>query len=283
MKNPRWKEAYPQQHKVKYGGKNLTTDDNWRVLHVNLYQSTSGTINANPLTGRYEDTITLSNTPASHYKLNSYQVSGANLYNTNKFDLEHSDVNVSATWDWVDYTDPKLGPTTRIGNLIWMCRDLNINVGNNTTRDCTYCGVQRYYTFSGATAAAATIGSGWRLPSLDDWYNLFDNCGGKANAGSALKASNGWRSNPSYQTDPYKFSAVGAGVFNAGRYDDDYDGTLVGYWTSNYTYIDQYKQYATQFQIWNGDSNIVNIGPVTTLYTTNGYHYTCVRLCKNAD
>ena len=63
--------------------------------YYHVYTSaTNGTIAAVPVSGISGTTVTLSNTPDTGYEFDSYSITGATLYDTNKFDINNSDVNV---------------------------------------------------------------------------------------------------------------------------------------------------------------------------------------------
>lgn len=63
--------------------------------YYHVYTSaTNGTISASPVSGISGTTVTLSNTPDTGYEFDSYSITGATLYDTNKFDINNSDVNV---------------------------------------------------------------------------------------------------------------------------------------------------------------------------------------------
>ena len=64
------------------------------VLYHVMTNGVNGTVVATPNTGYNGDTITLSNTPDAGYEFDSYSLTGATLYDTNKFDINNSDVNV---------------------------------------------------------------------------------------------------------------------------------------------------------------------------------------------
>ena len=64
------------------------------VLYHVTTNGVNGTVVATPNTGYNGDTITLSNTPDEGYEFDSYSLTGATLYDTNKFDIDNSDVNV---------------------------------------------------------------------------------------------------------------------------------------------------------------------------------------------
>lgn len=70
---------------------------------VFVNQSTGGTIAASPVEGYSGTTVTLSNTPATHYTFGSYNLTGATLKNSNQFDIGSTNVTVGATW----VEDPK--------------------------------------------------------------------------------------------------------------------------------------------------------------------------------
>lgn len=65
------------------------------VYNVNLKQTTGGTIAATPISGYDGDTVVLSYTINGDYSFNGYNITGATLYDTNKFDFDGSDVTVS--------------------------------------------------------------------------------------------------------------------------------------------------------------------------------------------
>jgi surface protein len=68
------------------------------IYNVILQQSTGGTISASPLSGHRNTEVTLSNKPNKDYIFKGYEISGSNLYNTNKFKFEESDVTAHAKW-----------------------------------------------------------------------------------------------------------------------------------------------------------------------------------------
>ena len=78
MKNPKWRCAYPNSHKVKFGGKFLTQ---WDGYHLTLEQSTGGTISADKLKGYQEQSANLSYTANQDYYFNGWQSTGANIQN----------------------------------------------------------------------------------------------------------------------------------------------------------------------------------------------------------
>ena len=75
------------------------------TYNVILQQSEGGVIGASPLTGNHNTEVTLSNTPSQDYVFNGYELSGANLYDTNKFKFVDSDVTAMAKWSY-EWPDP---------------------------------------------------------------------------------------------------------------------------------------------------------------------------------
>ena len=89
---------------VNFGGSYLS---GYKVPNYNviLQQSEGGIIGASPMTGKHNTEVTLSNTPSQDYIFNGYEISGSNLYETNKFKFVDSDVTAMAKWTY-DWPDP---------------------------------------------------------------------------------------------------------------------------------------------------------------------------------
>lgn len=75
------------------------------VYEIHLIQTPGGTIYANPMSGFAQTEVTLSNTPSQDYVFNGYEISGSNLYETNKFKFVDSDVTAMAKWTY-EWPDP---------------------------------------------------------------------------------------------------------------------------------------------------------------------------------
>ena len=112
MKNPKWKCAYPNSHKVKFGGKFLTQ---WDGYHLTLEQYTGGTISADKLKGYQGQSANLSYTANQDYYFNGWQSTGANIQN-NQVPLTQ---NTTAKGSFV-YTSPvrviHTKSTNKVGN-----------------------------------------------------------------------------------------------------------------------------------------------------------------------
>ena len=101
--------------------------------YYHVYTSaTNGTITAAPVSGISGTTVTLSNTPYTGYEFDSYSITGATLYDTNKFDIDNSDVNVVG--NFIQQHDP-YNPLDLPANTIRVrTSDGNVPIkGNNTT------------------------------------------------------------------------------------------------------------------------------------------------------
>lgn len=104
-------------------------------------------------------------------------------------------------------------PTVRIGNQVWMARNLittTLNDGqeislveDNTTWHklkepgyCWYNNSEKLYRSNGALYNWHAVNTGklcpvgWRVPTIRDWDVLFDYLGGKDIAGSKMKSTN---------------------------------------------------------------------------------------------
>ena len=64
------------------------------VYNVNVIQSENGSVSASPISGTYGTEVTLTNTPAEGYIFDRYELTGATLYDVNKFKIKKYDVDV---------------------------------------------------------------------------------------------------------------------------------------------------------------------------------------------
>ena len=155
-------------------------------------------------------------------------------------------------------------PVVRIGNQIWMAKNLNYRYYQKTYKGsakdtssycykdslsyCTEYG--RLYIWSAAVDSAGKLSSslhrdicpeGWHLPSKDEWETLLDSAGGLSVAGKRLKSKTGWTSYDPGDgvsvsgsgVDTYGFSVIasglldGSGFFGAYRYATFWSATSV--------------------------------------------------------
>jgi uncharacterized protein (TIGR02145 family) len=71
---------------------------------------------------------------------------------------------------------------------------------------------------------------GWHLPSKADWEKLFKSVGGAEVAGTKLRSKDGWINSIIHGTDPYKFTALPAGKYENGSFNENGYGAF--FWTS---------------------------------------------------
>jgi uncharacterized protein (TIGR02145 family) len=115
--------------------------------------------------------------------------------------------DISNNQKYKTFTDPRDGQKykiVKIKNQVWMAENLNYNAENS---ECYYknncVGYGRYYR---PDSKELVCPEGWRLPTRDDFEELFDAVGGYGYAGRALKSSNGWFNNGN-GTDAFGFNA----------------------------------------------------------------------------
>lgn len=78
------------------------------ILNISVTQGPNGTLSASQTTGRYGDVILLSNTANNGYEFTNYSITGATLTG-NRFELQHSDVNVAANYTYTGIKVPIRG------------------------------------------------------------------------------------------------------------------------------------------------------------------------------
>ena len=115
------------------------------------------------------------------------------------------------------FTDPRDGQAykvVQIGNVTWFAQNLNYKVTGSIcpegdSRNCDRYG--RLYTWE---VAQNVCPEGWLLPDSLDLAKLMEHAGGVAQAGDALKATDGWfkKGNGS---DAFGFKALPAGYRGA--------------------------------------------------------------------
>jgi len=149
---------------------------------------------------------------------------------------------------FTDSRDSKKYKTVKIGEQIWMAKNLNDpskggKCYGDKPENCKKYG--RLYTWEEATKACP---SGWHLPSDDEWQTLVNFAGGDNVAGKKLKAKTGWNNDNECKfdgqvmdtymvidfcgTDDYGFSALPGGCGNSdGRI--FYQVGSLGYWWSS--------------------------------------------------
>ena len=229
--------------------------------------ASNGTVTASPNSGIIGTTVTLSNTPDTGYEFDSYSLTGATLYDTNKFDINNSDVNVVGNFI---ASGPSFDEVT-IGTQTWMAKNLSIDDGQGgiSTRTVNYGQgdvVEYYYTWPAAVRVANSI-NGWHLPTDTEWTTLATAVGGSFTAGTSLKSTYGWSSGNG--DGSYSFAAFPAGYYSGSSYNSL--GSQARFWTS--TEKSSASAYIRQFKTGSQMSS--------NYFTKTGYAYS-VRLIKDS-
>lgn len=119
------------------------------IYNVSLIQDAHGTIAASPMSGHPNQTVTLSNTPATHYHFDSYSVSGATLTG-NQFKLVDQDVTAKGTFvedDKYNLTLQTNGYGTISASKTTGYAGDTVTLSNTPSADCTFAS----YAITGAT------------------------------------------------------------------------------------------------------------------------------------
>ena len=113
-----------------------------------------------------------------------------------------------------DPRDSKVYKTVKIGDQVWMGENLAFKTpdGWSVYEDISdYVKTHGYlYTWEAATKACP---DGWRLPSMQDWWNLSNGLGGDEEAGGKLKqaGTSSWKDPNTGATNSSGFTALSSG------------------------------------------------------------------------
>lgn len=193
-------------------GNNIIEIDGYTLMppkrNVNLIQTTGGTISASPLQGYDGEVVTLSNTPTGTNHFMGYNVTGATLYDTNKFKFDKSDVNVSGVFSPFDYV--YWGDDSQY-RYRWMTSNLAIDDGKSgiikvdTTVNGVDFGTQYYYNYKAVQRILTANGwdggsqttDQWKLPTRTEINTaLYKGNNSYTNLKSeVLKSTSGWNNN----------------------------------------------------------------------------------------
>ena len=127
--------------------------------------------------------------------------------------------------NFTDERDNQVYKTIKIGNQVWMAKNLNYKAENSYCYDDkdSYCDrYGRLYTWNSAMNACP---EGWHLPTKAEWETLFDFVGGDDVAGEKIKSADGSTNWYKKSSDAYGFSFLP----NGGRYDMGDDGGIAYY------------------------------------------------------
>ena len=117
--------------------------------------------------------------------------------------------------------------TIRIGNQVWMAKNLEVTVDssgraiNAVAYNHDSSLVNRYGRLYTLEEAQRACPAGWRLPTMQDWQNLFDQLGGMSEAGGRMKTVEYWDAPNVGASNSSGFSVFPAGGASAS---DQFDG-----------------------------------------------------------
>lgn len=137
---------------------------------------------------------------------------------------------------FVDERDGQEYRYTTIGDQVWMAENLNYEMDGAEVSRWSSCNQQENCEIQGLmyelNAASLACPKGWRLPSKNDWNELFESVGGIDVAGMRLKSTSGWKplnsGDISNGTDDCGFNAIPAVVT-----DKKNDGYEAGFLTTS--------------------------------------------------
>lgn len=199
-----------------------------------IIYSPAGSTDANPRSGYPGTEVVLTSTPNNGYEFDSYIVSGTNSVSGNTFIIENDPIAVTAVYKFTEVT---------IGNQTWMDTNLAFtDNGSDISRQrVSYDGgstyVYEYYYTWEAAKRIANMFPGWRLPTRQEYGDLYFNLPGIswADAGTALKSTYGWTPDQygdTNGTDDFGFTGLPAGYYDNGTFGNF--GTEFRFWTSDY-------------------------------------------------
>ena len=139
------------------------------IYNVSLIQDAHGTIAASPMSGHPNQTVTLSNTPATHYHFDSYSVSGATLTG-NQFKLVDQDVTAKGTFvedDKYNLTLQTNGYGTISASKTTGYAGDTVTLSNTPSADCTFAS----YAATGATINGSTLTFGSQAATAKANFN----------------------------------------------------------------------------------------------------------------
>jgi uncharacterized protein (TIGR02145 family) len=126
---------------------------------------------------------------------------------------------------FTDSRDGQQYPVIKMGDLLWMAKNLNHEIGNSWCYDNENSNCEKYGRLYDLNTAKKACPCGWHLSGANEWNELVRATGNLSAAGKKLKSKIFWNG-----TDEFGFSAL-----PSGRYDDgvfNYVGFYSSWWTA---------------------------------------------------
>ena len=207
--------------------------------------------------------------------------------------------------EMTDSRDGQVYKTVKIGDQVWMAENLNFETAasscyNDSSKYCDKYG--RLYTWAAAVGKSeeecglgkecnlssgnvrGVCPDGWYLPSEADYATLIEAVGGEKGAGTKLKSTSGWNDDDGESgngTDAFGFSALAAGISNAGYYGMGY---TTSFWGSTECGSEGVPETGNgcAYAMWL-DYDDVNVNLRSYAAKDLGYSVRCVKLDNGTD
>lgn len=140
--------------------------------------------------------------------------------------------------------------TVKIGNQIWMAKNLNVDVEGSMCYDNDPANCEKYGRLYTWEAAKRACPDGWHLPSKEDFKSLLDKVGSSDGERSANLRAPSWAEGE----DKYGFSALPAGSYYSDYEEFDYLGYYAYFWSST----ERDESYAYSLDIDGGSADVDN-------------------------
>lgn len=140
-----------------------------------------------------------------------------------------------------DERDGQVYKTVKIGGREWMAENLKYAYSWTYCYDLDTLNCEKYGRLYSWSAASQACPDGWRLPTHDEWEDLFETVGGRDVAGYMLKSSEGWEEGQWFGgngIDAFGFNMLPAGFCMSFGCDEDHReysglGNDTDFWTLN--------------------------------------------------
>lgn len=211
---------------VRFEG-DITAKANYsaHVYNVTLQNDGHGTIAADKTTGNLGDTITLSNSPATHYHFSGYSLTGATL-TSNQFNIETNDVTAKG---WFS-EDPKYNLTLQNDGhgSIGAGKTTGYQSDTTTLSNTANNGyVFSAYTVTGATLNGSTLTFGAEDATAKAWFSAVPQSALYYTNNNGISKSDGGSAtlNINKSITSYRYAVI---KFNFSGYRPNTGGTWIG-------------------------------------------------------
>lgn len=181
--------------------------------------------------------------------------------------------------------------TCQIGNQLWSAENLIVPLSGYSLNPVFFRSLSynannygRYYNWEQAMQLESLLPHGWRIPTKEDFTELYTTCGGTASSVKAkLRATTGWSGDRG--TDDYGFSLHASG----GQYwEGGYSGSFVNSDICSLLWSKTEVNNATVYVFYNQNNGTCGIytwdkGPNTGKPECNRFNVRCVARVKRSS